>query len=107
MCYNIGISLIMIYNIGISKKKNNYSFEDNQAHYVQCISPWSSFNFLFPITESLDMHFNGFIASSACIHKIMEHADDVNNFLTEIAWLLPVLQSNFATTLVGVWLLSI
>ena len=24
------------------------------------------------------MHFNGFIASSACVHKIMNHADDVS-----------------------------
>ena len=27
------------------------------------------------------MYFNGFIASSARIHKIKEHADDVNKFL--------------------------
>ena len=37
MCYNIGISIIMIYKLE-SQKKNNYSFEDNQAHNVQCIS---------------------------------------------------------------------
>ena len=28
-----------------------------------------------------EMHFNGFIASSACGHKNMEHADDVSKFL--------------------------
>ena len=35
ICYNIGISIIVICNIGISK---NNSFEDNQAHNVECIS---------------------------------------------------------------------
>ena len=50
-CYKIVISIIiMIYDIGISKRN---SFEDNQAHNVQCISTWWSLNFLFPITESL------------------------------------------------------
>ena len=24
------------------------------------------------------MHFSGFIKSSACVHEIMEHADDVS-----------------------------
>ena len=34
-CYKVGISIIMIYNIGISKSN---SFEDNQEHNVQCNS---------------------------------------------------------------------
>ena len=31
--------------------------------------------------ESLHMHFNDFIAPSACVHKIMEHADDLSKML--------------------------
>ena len=28
-----------------------------------------------------DMHFNGFIASSACVHKTIEHAEDIGKLL--------------------------
>ena len=31
-------------------------------------------------SELTDMHFNGFITSTACVHKIMEHADDVSKW---------------------------
>ena len=27
------------------------------------------------------MHFNGFMTSSVCVHKIMEHADDVSKLV--------------------------
>ena len=37
-----------------------------------------SFSF-FKSTESVD--FNGFIASSACVHKNMEHANDEDELL--------------------------
>jgi len=38
----------------------------------------SNFSFHWKLT---DMHFNTFIASSSCIHKIMEPADDVSKLL--------------------------
>ena len=28
-----------------------------------------------------EMRFNGFMASSACVHKIIKHADDVSELL--------------------------
>ena len=28
--------------------------------------------------KDIDVHFNGFITSSACVHKIIEHADDLS-----------------------------
>ena len=34
-----------------------------------------------PIDLLTDMHFIGFIASSACVREIMEHADEVSKLL--------------------------
>ena len=34
------------------------------------------------------MFFNGFIASSACVHKIMQHAQDVSNLLSLLCLLV-------------------
>ena len=37
--------------------------------------PYLLLTFFLPHLKAHSVHFNGFIASSACIHKIMEHAD--------------------------------
>ena len=39
------------------------------------------FQFLRTQWKLTDMHFNGFISSSVCVHTIREHADDVSKFL--------------------------
>ena len=41
----------------------------------------SIFNFSKPIESLSDMHFNGFIASSKCVHKIMGQANNVSKLL--------------------------
>lgn len=76
---------VVIYNIRISI---NNSFKDNKAHNVQCISTWSSFNFPFPIIESLQMCISMASlqhqhASTSLWSLLMTQA----NFLTGIAWL--------------------
>lgn len=52
-------------------------------------SPWTNW-FVSTNWNLTGMHFIGFIASSACVREIMEHADDVSTFLGDSASLLAV-----------------
>ena len=52
--------------------------DEHERHNIEVVL--SNFSFSKPI-ESLhaNMHFNGFIASSMTVHKVLKHSDDVSN----------------------------
>ena len=52
--------------------------DEHERHNIDIVL--SNFSFSKTI-ESLhaNMHFNGFIASSMTVHKVLKHSDDVSN----------------------------
>ena len=60
---------------------------EHERHNIDIVL--SNFSISKPI-QSLhaNMHFNGFIALSMCIHKVLKHSDDVSkiNCMTEMQY---------------------